>query len=485
MSYCGQTTTIENCVMGQEIESSHFSSHDFSAFSSGLNQETHLIADYFHNKLFSNEGYIGGFEIEAWLINRTGTPEPINNEFLKQLDNPLVVHELAAFNVEINSTPVSLKQHALINMESNLQMTWDACRAVANELSIDLVMIGILPSIQEGQLSLENMSQLNRYKALNDQLFKLRNGKPITLNIRGKETLKKTHYDVMLESACTSLQLHLQIPVDKAASFYNASMIVSAPIIATTANSPYLFGHELWDETRIPLFEQSVELGTTDYRRVTFGSSYIKHSLMECFEENINHYPVLVPLKEKYYDDAFSHLKFHNGTIWRWNRPLIGFDRNNKPHIRIEHRAIPSGPSIIDSIANAALYFGLVYEVVNNIDSHETQLPFTLAKDNFYSCAKYGLEATINWPNQGNIPVRNLLMETIIPAAKRGLEKLEISKDDIYKYLTIIKMRIENRQNGANWQRKWVNKHGRDMLRLTCEYLERQNSGIPVHEWTI
>lgn len=471
--------------MGQEIESSHFSNHDFSAFSHCLEQETHLIADYFHNKLFSNEGYIGGFEIEVWLVNRTGMPEPINNKLLKNLNNPLVVHELSAFNVEINSIPVSLKQHALKSMESNLQTTWDACRTVAKELSIDLMMTGILPSIQEDQLSLANMSQLNRYKALNDQVFKLRNGKPISLNISGKETIETTHYNVMLESACTSLQLHLQIPIDKAAQFYNASMIISAPIVAATANSPYLFGHEIWDETRIPLFEQSVELGTTDYRRVTFGSSYIKHSLMECFEENINHYPVLLPLKESNNGDDLRHLKFHNGTIWRWNRPLIGFDRNNKPHIRIEHRVIPSGPSIVDSIANAALYFGLVYELVNDIDSHETLLPFTLAKDNFYSCAKHGLEATINWPNHGNIPVRNLLLETLIPAAKRGLENLEISKDDIDKYLTIIKTRIENRQNGANWQRKWVKKHGREMRRLTCDYLERQNSGIPVHEWTI
>jgi hypothetical protein len=471
--------------MGQEIETCNFSKHDFSAFSRGLNQETQLIADYFHNKQFSNEGYIGGFEIEALLVNRTGTPEPINSEFLKQLNNPLVVHELAAFNVEINSVPVSLNQHALKNLESNLHATWDACTAVAEELSIDLMMIGISPSIQEAQLSLANMSPLNRYKALNDQMFKLRNGKPITLDISGKETIKTTHNNVMLESACTSLQLHLQTPVDMAAQFYNASMIISAPIVAATANSPYLFGHELWDETRIPLFEQSVELGTKDYRRVTFGSAYIKHSLLECFEENIKHYPVLLPLKESNNGDAFSHLKFHNGTIWRWNRPLIDFDSNHKPHIRIEHRTIPSGPSIVDSIANAALYFGLVYELVHSLDNYETQLPFTLAKDNFYACAKHGLDATINWPNHGNVSVRYLLIETLIPAARRGLEKLSIANDDIDKYLTIIKTRIENRQNGANWQRKWVKKHGRDMLRLTCAYLERQNSGLPVHEWSI
>lgn len=471
--------------MGQEIESSDFSKHDFSAFSRSLNQETQLLADYFHKQRFDNGGYIGGLEMEACLINRAGMPEPINDTFLKQLDNPLVVHELAAFNIEINSIPVRLNQYALKNMESNLQATWDACTTVAEGLSIDLMMGGILPSIQESQLSLANMSPLNRYKALNDQLFTLRNGKPITLDISGRETIKTTHYDVMLESACTSLQLHLQTPVDMAARFFNASMIVSAPIVAAVANSPYLFGHELWDETRIPLFEQSIELGPSEYRRVTFGSAYIKRSMMECFEENLAHYPVLVPLKENNIGNIFSHLKFHNGTIWRWNRPLIGFDQNNKPHIRIEHRAIPSGPSIVDSITNAALYFGLVHALVDDIEDHETQLPFSQAKDNFYACAKHGLDATINWPNHGNIPVRNCLLETLIPAARRGLEKLDIASDDIDKYLGIIKTRIETRQTGANWQRRWVNKHGRDMPGLTRAYLERQNSGLAVHEWTI
>ena len=354
--------------MGQEIESSDFSKHDFSAFSNSLEEETRLVADYFHNKLFSNKGYIGGFEMEAWLVNHAGIAEPVNKEFLSHLNNPLVVHELAAFNVEINSPPVKLKQYALENMESNLQSTWDESRSVANELSIELMMIGILPSLQKAQLSLANMSQLNRYKALNDQLFKLRNGKPIKLDIKGKETIKTTHHDVMLESACTSLQLHLQVPVDKAAQFYNASMMISAPMIAATANSPYLFGLDLWDETRIPLFEQAVELGTKNYHRVTFGSSYIKHSLMECYEENIKRYPILVPYKNKDNNNSLSHLRFHNGTIWRWNRPLIGFDQDHKPHIRIEHRVIPSGPNIVDSIANEALYFGLVYEIVNDID---------------------------------------------------------------------------------------------------------------------
>jgi gamma-glutamyl:cysteine ligase YbdK (ATP-grasp superfamily) len=471
--------------MGQEIDSDIFSPHDFSVFFQNLNEETHLLTDFFNKKVFSNEGPVGGYEVEAILVNNTGQPQSINQHFLDKLNDPMVVHELAAFNVEINGPPVILKNNALSQMERNLQQTWDTCRHVAQDLSIDLMMIGILPNIQEQQLTLANMSQLNRYKALNEQVFKLRNGKPITLDISGRETIKTKHYDVMLESACTSFQLHLQVPLHNAVDFYNISIMLSAPIVAATANSPYLFGHELWDETRIPLFEQSVEIGSADYRRVTFGNAYAQHSLMECYEENLAHYPVLVPLKKQDEHAHLSHLRFHNGTIWRWNRPLIGFDNDQVPHMRIEHRVIPAGPSVVDSIANAALYFGLAHALVEDVEKFHEELSFHTAKQNFYECAKHGLNAELFWPGQGNVSVRSLLLDELIPTAKRGLAKLDIEEDDINKYISIIHDRIESEQNGANWQRRWVSKHGRDMQHLSCNYLEQQNSGLPVHQWKI
>ena len=363
--------------MGQEIESSHFSNHDFNLFNSYLKEETALLSELLNNHNFSNAGSIVGFEIEALLVSLSGAPAPVNKTFLNKLNNPLVVHELAAFNVELNSNPIKLQNNALSKMEAELQRTWRNCCDVANELSIEMMMIGILPSLQEYQLTLENMSKLNRYKALNDQVLNLREGKPLKLDINGTDSVQTTHQSVMLESACTSLQLHLQVPYDVAAQFYNASIILSAPIIAATANSPFLFGCDLWDETRIPLFEQAIELGSNDYRRVTFGSSYVKHSMFECYQENLKRYPVLVPFKEEEGIKQLSHLRFHNGTIWRWNRPLIGFDQNGTPHIRIEHRVIPSGPTIIDSIANAAFYYGLVHDLAENVDTLIEQLSFS------------------------------------------------------------------------------------------------------------
>lgn len=470
--------------MGQEIEYSQFSNHDFNTFSCHLKEETALLADLFRNNRFSNSHYTGGFEIEAWLVSPAGVPAPINQTFLKQLNNPLVVHELAAFNIELNSDPVMLQQHALTNMEVQLQDTWNQCRRVANELSAEMMMIGILPSVQEKHLTMANMSQLNRYRALNEQVIKLRDGKPLKLDIEGKDKVHTTHHDVMFESACTSLQLHLQVPIEKAVDFFNLSIIFSAPIVAATANSPFLFGYDLWDETRIPLFEQSVEIGKKDYRRVTFGNNYVHHSMFECYEENLEHYPVLVPLKEQHAIETLSRLKFHNGTIWRWNRPLVGEDPDGTPHIRIEHRVIPAGPTISDSIANAAFYFGLTRAFCDDVVAIQETLPFTKAKENFYTCAKQGLSATINWFHN-DVPVRNLLLENLLPAAREGLLQLGIAEDDINKYLSIVEQRVESGQTGTNWQRQWVKRHGRDMNRLTLSYLEQQNDGAPVYKWKL
>jgi hypothetical protein len=369
-----------------------------------------------------------------------------------------------------------------------MQQLWDRGNHTAHAMDCHLAMIGILPTVRQSDLSMAHISAMKRYAALNEQVLRLRDGKPLRLNIHGVDVLHAEHNDVMLESATTSFQIHLQVPLENAMRAYNASIILSAPLVAVSANSPFLFGKDLWAETRIPLFEQSVEVGGYGgvahgpLRRVTFGSGYARKSMLEVFMENLDHYPVLLPELIDEPLEKFANLRLHNGTLWRWNRPLIGID-NGKHHLRIEHRVVPAGPSIIDSIANAALYYGLVNFYTHCEIAPEVQLPFEIARDNFYHAAQHGLDASLVWADGKKHPVRHLVLDKMLPLAYGGLADLGIDKSDADRYLGIIESRVKNNCNGAAWQRAFVAKHGTDMRALIEAYVERQNSGAPVHEW--
>ncbi len=475
--------------MGDEITHSEFLATDFDLFNKHLQQETRLLGQWFEDSAFSSRVPVCGLELEAWLIDTQARPAPVNRQFLEQMNDPLVVPELAKFNVELNVDPEPLHGKALSQLHRDLQQTWDHCGAIAADLDTRLVMAGILPSVTQRDLTLENMSELKRYRALNEQVLRLREGEPLNLEIHGRQHLNIMHNDVMLESATTSLQLHLKVSVQDAVRYYNAAQIVSAPLVAAAANSPYLFGKDLWDETRIPLFEQSVEVGgfagasRGPVRRVSFGTGYAKQSLFECFVENEQHFPVLLPIHFDDPDREMRHLRLHNGTVWRWNRPLIGYDRDGMPHLRIEHRVLPAGPTVIDSIASAAFFYGLVHALATRDVAPEISLPFACARDNFYAVAREGLDAQVTWLDGRKLPVQTLLLDQLVPLARYGLGLLEIDEQDRDLYLGIVKDRIRNACTGANWQRAYVARHACDMQTLTEAYYERQQSGAPVHEW--
>ncbi len=477
--------------MGEEIKSSHFVADDFSRFESLLSEETSDLAKLFAQNDFVNEHPVSGFEIESWLVDSAFHPAPLNEEFLTAFNNPLASPELANFNVEINTEPRSLTGHVFSAMHHALNETWEQCKNTASGLDARIIMCGILPTIQNEDLNLSNMSKMKRYRALNREVFHRRKGKPITLDINGQEHLKVTHRDVMLESAATSFQIHIQVNPRQAVRYYNASILLSAPLVALTANSPYLFGKDLWDETRIPLFEQAVSVGGYDgaafgpIRRVTFGSGYARDSLLECFVENLDHYPVLLPVCLDEGKETLPHLRLHNGTVWRWNRPLIGFDEQGRPHLRIEQRVVAAGPSTLDAVANAAFYYGVVTYLANAETPPERLLDFALAKNNFYRACHLGLRAQLSWFDGGQGTALELLSEQLLPMARLGLEQLGISVTDIKEYLSVIEQRLSNKTNGATWQRQFVKKHGNDMYALTENYYLQQNSGLPVHEWLI
>ena len=474
--------------MGQEISGIQFSEADFQRFYQRLREETALLKQFFEENRFADSEAVAGFELEAWIVDQQYQPCPKNAQFIERFPNSLVFPELASFNVEFNYTPQPLMGGALKTLHQEMQSLWSMGIQTAAELDCHLAMIGILPTVRHEDLTMANISAMKRYQALNEQVLRLREGKPLSLNIHGVEVLRASHDDVMLESATTSFQIHLQVPAALATRTYNASIILSAPMVAVSANSPFLFGKNLWAETRIPLFEQAVDVGGYGgvahgpLKRVTFGSGYVRNSILEVFVENLEHYPVLLPTLIDEPPEDFCNLRLHNGTLWRWNRPLIGIE-NGQPHLRIEHRVVPAGPTIIDAIANAAFYYGLANYYSRCEIAPETQLPFEIARDNFYHAAHQGLDAAFVWTDGKKQSAQHLLLNTLLPQAYNGLSALGIDEADIKRYLGIIESRVSNNCNGTAWQRAFVAKHGADMKALLAAYLERQNSGEPVQEW--
>ena len=477
--------------MGEEIKYSHFNKSDYQQFVSQLEEETALVKDWFDNHRFSSSPLMAGYELEAWLINKTGNPAAINEEFLNRANNTLLSPELAKFNIELNVEPEQLSNKVLSSFEHKLNELWQQCSTTAESLDSYFLGIGILPTLRDSDLTLKNISLLDRYKALNEQVLQHRNGLEIELNINGTEHLHVRHKDVMLEAAATSLQIHIQVPQDVATRYYNASVLLSAPMVAVSANSPCLFGKRLWQETRIPVFEQAVPAGgyggaiTGPVQRVSFGTGYVRDSLYECFLENLEHFPVLLPVH--YQEDAseMKHLRLQNGTIWRWNRPLIGFDDDNTPHLRIEHRVCASAPSMIDNIANVAFYYGLVHYYASSEQPPEQLIPFADARDDFYRSAQLGLKHKTKWLGQEPDTLQKLILDELLEHAETGLHRLGIDQDDARRYLSIIEQRVSKNMTGAEWQLNFLNAHQDNKNLLTLNYLKNQRTGQPVHEWDL
>ncbi len=475
--------------MGDEISQRFFDAEDFSRFRELLDEETRLLEQVFNSGELSSRGDTAGFELEAWLVDQQARPLAKNSELLEALDNPLVVPELARFNIELNGSPSRLTGRVFSRLHDELSATWSACTNAARNMQAHLVTIGTLPTARENIFTSENMSGMVRYQSLNDRVMALRDGRELHIDIEGEQPLSLTHHDVMLEAAATSFQIHLQCRPDRAVRDFNASLIASAPMVAAAANAPLLFGHLLWDESRIPLFEQSVDIGNLYRQRVSFGEDYAHESLFEIFRENQANHPILIPMV---HPDAppskFAHVRFHNGTVWRWNRPLIGFDFDGQVHLRIEHRVTSAGPTTIDCIANAAFYFGLVRGMGLTDEAPELALAFDDARANFYKAAQYGLGAQVLWPMEGKlhtIGMRKLIVEHLVPLAEAGLASCDIPQAEIDQFLGIIAARADNSQNGAAWQRRWLALNGASLEDLVLRYESLQATGEPVHTWPL
>ncbi|ROR34675.1 glutamate--cysteine ligase [Inmirania thermothiophila] len=471
--------------MGEEIGREVFTEADREAFRARLAEETALLVARCRAGLGGEAAAVGGWELEAWLVDAAGRPAPVNEALLARARGLPLCPELARFNLELNGEARPLRGRALSAIARDLDKTWRAAAEAARELGARLAMIGTLPSARPDDFGPQAMSPLRRYRALNAEVMRLRRGRPVVVEIGGRERLRCARSDLMLEAASTSFQIHLQVEAARAGDLYNAAVAASGPMVAACANAPFLFGRELWAETRIPLFEQAVAVGGPGSPdRVTLGAGYLEGGLEGLFQENLR-YPVLLPILFDAPPERFAHLRLHNGTIWRWNRPLVGFDADGRLRLRVEHRVVPAGPTVADAVANAALFFGLAHRLAALGPELARRLPFAAARANLYAAARHGLAARLRWLDGREREARALWLEELLPLAHEGLARLGLDGADAAAHLAVVEARLQRRRTGADWQRAWVARHGADMVRLTEAYLARQDGGAPVCEWEV
>lgn len=468
--------------MGKPVANTGFDTADYERFGAELDTETARLERWFAEDRFAEGPTTVGYELEACLVDADYAPADANIKFLERLDMPEAVPELARSNIEFNGRAREIGGRGLECLHAELDDWCARGRRVAGDMGLKLVLIGVLPTLEEHHLTLEHISPSKRYRALNAAVAAQRGTLYVEVAIRGRETYRGYYDSIMAESAATSFQMHISLPPALAVRRYNAGLIASGPLLAVAANAPYLFGRDLWAETRVPIFAQSVDTGEIHF--VTFGRDYVRESLFELFAENRDRFPVLLPVPCE--AGGIEHLLLHNGTIWRWNRPIVGGDiaAGEPPHLRLEHRSLPGGPSVIDMIANCAFFYGLNQALSERDSPPERELPFGAARANFYRAAREGMAAELHWFD-GEYPARRLFVERLLPLAREGLAALAVDADLAERYLDVIAARVERGLSGAGWQRAWVARHGRDMAAMLAAYIERQASGAPVAEWSL
>lgn len=446
-----------------------------------------------------------GAEQEVFLVQRSRAPSFKAMEILAGLDSHFTT-ELGRFNMELNLDPLDLTPDCLSRMETQLEDLLSQAREAAGRHGVDVLLIGILPTLEKSHLTLDNMSPQERYRALNDAMHRLR-GSEFEFRIKGADELTFQHDNVMVEACNTSFQVHFQVGAEEFPKLYNVAQAMAGPCLAPAVNSPLLFGRRLWRETRIALFQQSVDTRqpTQHVReqrpRVSFGHQWIERSVIEIFQEDVARFRVL--LGAEIDEDPFEvleqggiprllALRLHNGTVYRWNRPCYGISAG-KPHLRIENRVLPSGPTPLDEIANAAFWLGLIAGGVEEYGDVSKTMAFEDVKENFIAAARLGLQAQFHWPGRRQaIAAQELILRELLPLARSALlDHLSLDRTDVDRYLGVMEERVSSARTGAQWLldscANMKERGGRSerMAALTAATLARQIEGRPVHEWKL
>ena len=489
--------------MGRDIDPIEISGEDRRNYRAKLTRSLDVLARMLRERLFEADPCLVGQEIELNLVDEHGAPSMRNAEVLDAIADPAWATEVGQFNLEINVPPRQLDGDALAGLEQDIRASLNAGDAKARGIGSRLVMIGILPTLRKVDVNAGTMSASERFRVLNEQIFAAR-GEDMRIEIDGAEQLL-THADsITPEAACTSVQLHVQVSPDAFASYWNAAQAIAGVQVALAANSPFLFGRQLWHETRITLFEQATDTRPDELKRqgvrprVWFGERWIT-SVFDLFEENIQYFPALLPICED--EDPLAALdrgtcpqlaemSLHNGTIYRWNRPVYAVV-DGMPHLRVENRVLPAGPSVADTVANAAFYYGLVRVLAESERPIWTQMSFTTAAENLHEAARHGLASQLYWPGLGDAPVAELVLRRLLPLAREGLRRWGVNPVHADRLLGIIEQRCLTGRTGAAWQISTVSaitessgaERQEALRQMTQRYIEQMHTNQPVHTW--
>lgn len=441
-----------------------------------------------------------GAEQEMYLVGQDGRPAPCAPAILTQISDQRFTTELARFNIEANFPPHPLEGEVFGQLEEELRQAVDTANQAARALGSRVLLTGILPTLRREDLSAGSLTPEPRYRQLNDALLRFHGA--FSVAIDGIEHYEGTYNSVAMEGANTSFQIHLQVAPHEGARLYNLAQLVSAPLLAAASNSPILLGRRLWHETRIAVFERSIDsrtesqLARGSLSRATFGDTWLRDSLVELFRDNLARFPVILTrdLAEDSMDQveqgivpALKALGLHNGTVWRWNRPCYGIG-DGRPHLRIECRVLPAGPSVIDEVANAAFFFGMMLALPAEYGDVALRLPFADARANFLAAARLGLGAEFSWLDGRMIGARDLVLRELLPFARAGLEQVGVPTQHLDRYLGTLEARVRTGQTGSAWLLGVFNANrGQDPQTLWPDAVEAmftgQNSGTPVHQW--
>src|SRR5215213_9085646 len=491
-------------IMGQHQVEQHVDETKAQAFMKALLEDLRALAFMLEDGRVETGVTRIGAEQEMFLIDRYLRPAPVSLEVLKEANDARLTTEIARFNLEANLTPLELANNCFTRLEQELKEVIELARDSAATQNAQVLLAGILPTLQKSDLTLDNLTPVSRYHELDRGVIRMRGG-PLSIHIKGLDELQLTHDNIMMESCNTSFQVHFQSNGKEFANHYNVAQAITAPVLAVAVNSPLLFGQRLWQETRVALFQHSTDERSRPQQarnqptRVSFGDRWLQHSVVELFHEQITRFrPIMITQPD---EDPFvvlargetpslSALRMHNGTVWRWNRACYGV-HNGVPHLRIENRALPSGPTIVDEVANAAFFTGLMLGVPQTYGQIATRMAFDDAKLNFFRAARHGLDAQFQWIDGQSHNADSLILDQLLPLARQGLDSAHVASEDIDKYLGIVEERARGGQTGARWIMKSLSAIGSSaskdatQRRLTSEILANQKQSEPIHRWPV